>query len=250
MSRLTLFLAAVAVAGQSATMAAQNAPAKWADTISSEIEKANQSGDPAKLQAARALAERVATAYPGDGLIAHYLGFALYREAGAMTGEGGGNPTKLLERAQAVLEKSLTSHPLAETHAIISSMDGQLIAADPSRAMELGMASAASMETALRMGPKNPRVWLIRGISALFTPPEYGGGAAAAQSQLEHAVELFATDAPKPGEPAWGAAEVHVWLAQAYEKTNDKKRAAAEYRAALAIAPNYLWAQRSLAALK
>jgi hypothetical protein len=76
--------AALFVAGCNAQ--AQNAPAKWADTISTEIEKAQISGDAAKMAAARALAERVATAFPDDGLILHYQAFALYREAMATVG--------------------------------------------------------------------------------------------------------------------------------------------------------------------
>ena len=242
MHRRSLFAAAALIAAGTSSVRAQSAPAKWADTVSMEIEKANESGDPAKLAAARALAERVSVAYPNDGLMTHYLGFALYREAVVTTGRGG-NASTLLERAQALLEQSLKSHPLAETHALISIIDGQLIAADQSRAMELGMASSASSAAALSMGPNNPRVWLTRGQSAIYTPAEYGGGLKPAEDDLERAIELFAKDAPKPGDPSWGKAEAHVWLGQVYERTNDKVRAAAEYRTALSIAPDYAWAK-------
>ena len=199
---------------------------------------------------ARALAERVATAFPNDGLILHYEAFALYREGSQMLGTGGGSPTPIFQRAQAIFEKSLKLRPLAETHALMSSIDGQLIQVDPSRGMELGMASSASTNAALSMAPNNPRVWMIRGISAIYTPAEYGGGIKIAQEQLQHAVELFDKDAPKPGEPAWGKAEVHVWLGQVYEKMNDKAKAAAEYQAALAVAPGYSWAKGLLAGLR
>jgi tetratricopeptide (TPR) repeat protein len=225
------------------------APAKWADTISKEIEKAQIGGDVTKIAAARALAERVATAYPDDGLILHYHAFAIYREA--MTGLGrGADPSALLERAQSIFAKSLEKRPLAETHALMSSIDGQMIAKDPSRAMELGIASQSSSNAALSLGRDNPRVWLLRGQGAIFTPPEYGGGLKQAEEQLKRAIELFAKDAPKPGEPSWGRPEAYVWLGQVYEKSGDKTKAAESYKAALGIAPDFAFAKILAAALK
>jgi tetratricopeptide (TPR) repeat protein len=242
-----VFAAALFVSGCSAQ--AQNAPAKWADTVSTEIEKAQISGDAVKMAAARALAERVATAFPEDGLMLHYHAFAVYREAMAIVGRGG-DVSAMLERAQGIFEKSLKKRPLPETHVLMSSIDGQLIAKDASRAIELGMASQASIGAALTLGPTNPRVWLIRGQGAIYTPPEYGGGLEQAKHQLERAIEFFAKDAPKPGEPSWGKPEAHLWLGQVHEKMGNKAKAAEEYKAALALAPDYTFAKVLAAALK
>lgn len=245
-----LFIAAIFVATSSAC--AQDgpvAPPKWADTLRSEIDRASLTNDAAQLSAARALADRVASAFPDDGLILHYQAFVMYRQAIAtsMSNADGG---ALLERARTIFERSLTKHPLAETHALISAIDGQMIARDPSRGMELGIASQQSMAAALTLGPTNPRVWLVRGQGAIYTPPEYGGGPKPAQEQLTRAIELFAKDAPKPGEPTWGKAEAYAWLGQAYEQLGDKAKAADAYKAALAIAPNYGFARGLAAALK
>lgn len=242
MSRNITLLVAAFLACGCANAEAQKAPSKWADTVSSEIEKANISGDTAQMRAARALAERVAMAFPDDGLILHYEAFGIYREA-TMTSGRGGDATANLLRAKSIFEKSLKTYPLAETHVLLSSIDGQLIAADQSRAMELGMAASASTNAALGMGPSNPRVWLIRGQGAMYTPAEYGGGLKIAEEQLKHAIELYDKDSPKPGEPSWGKAEAHLWLGQVYAKQNDKAKADAEFRAALAIAPDYAWAK-------
>jgi tetratricopeptide (TPR) repeat protein len=112
------------------------------------------------------------------------------------------------------------------------------------------MASQASSSAAITMGPSNPRVWLLRGQGAIFTPPEYGGGLKPAEEQLKRAIELFAKDAPKPGEPSWGRAEAYAWLGQVYEKSGDKAKAAESYKAALAIAPDFGFAKGLAAALK
>ena len=225
-----------------------NAPAKWADTISAEIEKAQIASDSAALAAAVALASRVAIAYPTDGLILHYQGYALYRQALLQQQSQDASPT--LERARETLSKSLNTRVLPETHILLSAIDGQLIGRNPSRAMELGMQSQASTTSALRSGPANPRVWLVRGQGAIFTPSEYGGGLDVAEEYLKRSVELFSSDSPKPGEPAWGKAEAFVWLGQVYEKKGDKAKAAEMYRKAVEVSPNYRWAQSLAAALK
>ncbi|HEY4218928.1 MAG TPA: tetratricopeptide repeat protein [Gemmatimonadaceae bacterium] len=226
-----------------------SAPSKWADTISAEIEKAQLADDATRLNAAVALAGRVATAYPTDGLILHYQGYALYRRAVSHAANSAGDAATL-ESAKVVLARSLQSHPLPETHMLIASIDGQLIASDPNRAMELGIDSQSETGAALAIGAKNPRVWLLRGQGAIFTPPEYGGGLDQAEAQLKRAIELFAADAPKLGEPSWGKAEAYAWLGQVYEKKGDKVNAAAMYDKAIEIAPTYAFAKAARAALE
>ena len=240
--KYTLFLPALLFGAAGSVASAQIAPVKWADSVSTEIDRAALSGDLAKVDAAAALASRVATAYPNDGLMLHYQGFAVYRQGIAHT-FAGHEVTPLFVQAQDLLQRSLKLRPLAETHMLLASIDGQLIAKDPSRGMELGMASQQSTSAAMELGPNNPRVWLLRGQGAIFTPPEYGGGLPAAQERLEHAIELFAKDTPKPGEPSWGKAEVYVWLGQVYAKEGDKTKAAAMYAKALEIAPDYGFAK-------
>jgi tetratricopeptide (TPR) repeat protein len=231
-------------------LAAQSgsAPPKWADTVSAAIEKAQLAGDTAGLAAAVALASRVAIAYPTDGLILHYQGYALYRQA--LLASQFGDATRTFERARDVLTKSLDYRVLPETHILLSAIDGQLIAKNPARAMELGMASQTSSNAAIRSGPANPRVWLIRGQGAMFTPSEYGGGLDVAKDFLERSIQYFASDAPKPGEPSWGRAEAYAWLGQVYEKQGDKTKAAELYKKALDVNPNYRYATVLSAALK
>jgi tetratricopeptide (TPR) repeat protein len=225
-----------------------NAPPKWADTVATEIEKAQLANDSSRLAAAVALASRVAIAYPNDGLILHYQGYALYRQA--LFVQQTGDPAALFDRAHDILSKSLDRRILPETHILLSSIDGQLIGRNPGRAMELGMQSQASTNAAIRSGPANPRVWLIRGQGAMFTPPEYGGGLDVAEEYLKRSIEFFASDSPKSGEPAWGKAEAYAWLGQVYEKKGDKTKAAEMYKKALDVSPNYRYAMALASALK
>jgi tetratricopeptide (TPR) repeat protein len=247
----TRYLFTAVLFGAASTACAQTgiAPPKWADTLRAVIDKASLVGDSAGVASARAFADRVASAFPDDGLILHYQAFALFREAMLTRGRGGDNGA-LLERAQSIFERSLAKRPLAESHSLMAAIDGQLIDRDPSRAMELGMASQQSTTAALTLGPTNPRVWLVRGQGSIFTPPEYGGGLKVAQEQLTRAIELFAKDAPKAGEPAWGKAEAYVWLGQVYERLGDKAKAAEAYKTALSISPEYGYAKVLAAVLR
>ena len=228
--------------------AAQNAPPKWADTISTEIENAQITGDSVKLAAAIALASRVAIAYPRDALILHYQGYALYRHGLFVARSHDASP--IFEQAYEALAKSIAIKPIPESHMLMSSIDGQLISRNPTRAMELGMQSQSSINAAVMAGPKNPRVWLLRGQGAIFTPPEYGGGLDVAEEYLKRSIDLFAADAPKPGEPAWGKAEAFAWLGQVYEKKGDKANAGEMYKKALDVSPTYAYAKYLAAALK
>ncbi|HYM21926.1 MAG TPA: tetratricopeptide repeat protein, partial [Vicinamibacterales bacterium] len=228
--------------------AAQNAPPKWADTLSTEIENPQIAGDSARLAAAVALASRVAIAYPKDGLILHYQGYALYRQGLFLARSH--DASAIFQEAYDALAKSIAIKPIPESHMLMSSIDGQLISRNPTRAMELGMQSQSSINAAALSGPANPRVWLLRGQGAIFTPPEYGGGLDVAEEYLKRSIELFASDAPKPGEPSWGKAEAFAWLGQVYERKGDRAKAGEMYKKALDVSPNYGFARMLAAGLK
>jgi tetratricopeptide (TPR) repeat protein len=222
------------------SVSSAQSPSKWADSIRNEIDAATISGDMNRLHAARALAERALAVSPGDWLLLHYLGYSAYVEAGQTTGRGG-NAKPLLDQARDALEKSEAKHGLAETAAVLSSVYGQLIAVDPSQAMSLGMLAGQEMDRAVSLAPTNPRVWIIRGVNAIFAPPEYGGSLGQAETQLTRAIQLFAADKPNPSEPTWGRAEAYAWLGVTHQKQGDNIKAAADFRKALEIAPEYNW---------
>src|SRR5436190_18153604 len=61
-----LLIATILVASCVRAEAQGNAPAKWADTLSAEIEQAQLAGDVARLDASVTMASRIAMAYPND----------------------------------------------------------------------------------------------------------------------------------------------------------------------------------------
>lgn len=214
--------------------------AKWADSAAREIDKAHITNDLARLQAARTLLDQALVAFPKDPLLLHYQAFELVREGGLLDGlRRSAEVPALMEKARPLLEQSNSLKPMPETHALLASVLGRMIGADPQQAMTLGPQSQQEMEEAVATGPNNPRVWLLRGISSIFTPAEYGGGLSIAEGQLDKAIEFFNNDHPVAPAPSWGRAEAYAWLGQVLQQENKPADAAAAYDKALALEPNY-----------
>jgi tetratricopeptide (TPR) repeat protein len=216
--------------------------AKWADSAAGEIDAASDAGDMTRLRAARTLVDRALTAFPNDPLLLYYRAYALHREAGLQEGLGHRSDLgQVLDDEQKALEASLAAKPLPEAHAMLSSVLGRQIGLHPYKAIILGPQSGQEMSDAIALGADNPRVWLIRGQGALFTPEQFGGGLANAEAYLKKAEQLFGTDHPVRPAPSWGRAEVYAWLGQVYQKQNKTADAVAAYNKALEIDPGMRW---------
>jgi tetratricopeptide (TPR) repeat protein len=222
--------------------------ARFADSARREIEAASLSGDIARLQGARAMLERALTAFPNDPLLQHYPGYSLYREATLMQGMQRSEKEirTVLEAADDVLAKSAKKLDMPETQALRSSVIGQMIGSNPLRGMTMGPRSSSAMDRAVELGPNNPRVWLMRGISAMFTPGMFGGGDARAEEYLTKALALFPSDKPAPPAPAWGHADAYVWMGQLRQRQGRIADARKAYNSALEIEPGYQWVRHVL----
>jgi tetratricopeptide (TPR) repeat protein len=239
----TLFIGSLALPA-----AAQLPPRDhWADSARLAIEGASSRGDIEQLRGARALVERALTAFAGDPLLQHYYAYALYREANLLMGRRQDEKEyrPLLEQADSLLEESASKLQLPETFALRSSVLGQLIN-NPLRGMTLGPRSSSAMDRALELGPRNPRVWMLRGVGAMFTPAMFGGGVDKAEEYLRKAIALFADDRPAPPLPAWGQAEAYAWLGQTLHKQKRVDEARTAYHKALELQPDNGWVRHVL----
>jgi tetratricopeptide (TPR) repeat protein len=220
--------------------------AKWADSASREIEAANEAGDLNRLTSAAAMIDRVLIAMPNDPLLLYYRSLALYRSATLYTGLKKNEEAKrVLDEADLLLEQATARAPTADALALRSSVIGLMIglSGNPLSGMTLGPKSSELLDRAKEIEPKNPRVWLISGISAMFTPKTFGGGAERAERDLRKAIALFETD--RPVAP-WGRADAWIWLGQALQKEEKIDDARAAYQKALEIQPGNQWVQRVL----
>ena len=236
-----LVLAPVLLLAQARAVTAQDLdPRELAERLHAGIAAAVLMGEDAGLNQMVTLSRRAVTAFPDDALLNHYAGYALYRLAAPTMETDMDGAIVLLEESESFLAKSIEIEPMAESHALMSVVLGMQIV-DDAQAMTLGMRLGAELGRAKALDPRNPRVRLLEGISALYTPPAFGGGFDAAVRHFLAAIELFAEDAPEPPLPAWGLAEAHAWLGQAYAEMGKVEEAREAYERALELEPEYAW---------
>jgi tetratricopeptide (TPR) repeat protein len=237
----TRMLIAAACLATAAPLGAQDltGAARIADSAQQLIDAARVHSALPQFAEIRALLERGLTAFADDPYLLHYLGYALYVEStlpGAEKSRG-----DLLAEAQTALEASLKHLELTESFALLSGVMGQRIGLNPLRAITLGSRSGEAMSRAHALGPDNPRVWLLDGVGAIFTPRMFGGGMDRAEERIRRAIALFEHDAPAPPAPRWGKAEAHLWLGQVLQRTGRRDEARVEYQRALGLEPENGW---------
>jgi tetratricopeptide (TPR) repeat protein len=248
-SRPALLVLSFALAAPLTLGAQLTGTAKWADSARREIEAAHAAGDLDRLNNAAALVERALVATPNDRLLLYYRSLALYRSAAQFMGrKRNDDAKKALEEADMLLEQIETKSPAADALALRGGVIGQMIglSGNPLAGMTMGPKSSGLIDRAMETDPKNPRVWLIRGMSAMFTPKMFGGGTDKAQRDLRKAAELFAVERPVAPEPSWGHADAYIWLGQALQKEEKLDDARAAYQKALELQPTNQWVKEVL----
>ena len=190
MRRMTLTLLMLVAAAGTTPASAQTAdPAALAEQIQTMTMEAAAVGDDVALRQAIALAERALTVHPGDALLHHYHGYALYRLAarhGCDEETEPGCVWKLLELAEGALETSIQRGPRAETHALLASVYGLMIGENNALGASLGSRIDAAQADALALDPENPRVWLLKG-SATSSPRRRSAAASSPRSRRSSA---------------------------------------------------------------
>ncbi|MDE2727851.1 MAG: tetratricopeptide repeat protein [Gemmatimonadota bacterium] len=216
--------------------------------VRTQMHKANSLFETGKLAEARATFERILPMAEKPWLIHYYIALAdrylsqHYYES----------DTDLANRhLDAGIDQLATSIELkenfAEAHALQSSLYGMKIALSPWKGMILGPRSKNAMDRAVKSDPDNPRVLLLSGISALETPPMFGGSSKEARELLLRSVDRFETYQPvSEVHPSWGRYEAYAWLGQVAVELDDNDAAKAYYEKALEINPDGGWVRYQL----
>lgn len=89
--------------------------------------------------------------------------------------------------------------------------------ADPmTRYMQYGPLASEALETAKKLNPENPRVYLLEGQDKYFTPEQFGGSKTEAKKLFETAMAKY--NAFKPESiihPSWGMPQLKHFLSEA-----------------------------------
>jgi len=167
--------------------------------------------------------ERIADAEKNQWLPYYYAALANVN-AGNMimttSGMGGGIADKLdpiADKAEALLDKAQALSKDNSEIFIVRKMIATLkMMGDPmSRFMTYGPQAAEALETAKKLNPENPRVYLLEAMNKFYTPEQYGGSKEEAKKLFELAAAKF--DAFKPESelhPAWGRGQLAYFMSQ------------------------------------
>ena len=87
---------------------------------------------------------------------------------------------------------------------------------DPmSRYMQYGPQAQEALQTARKLNPNNPRVYLLEGQDKFYTPEQYGGSKTEAKALLEEALKKYEAFKPASAlEPRWGKGTTEYFLSQ------------------------------------
>lgn len=202
-----------------------------------------------KMMGARAYFERLMNDDTYPWLIQYYIAFVdlqiVYFHLGSNNPD---EAKKFIDDGIDALEKAVAlKDDFAEAYALMASMLGQQIGLNPMLGMTLGMKSGTMMGKAFSLAPENPRISLIAGQSAYFTPKMFGGGKEKAKEHLEKSIQLFQTFQPeKPIFPTWGHENAHAFLGLVHMDMEAYDTAKLNFEKALEINPDYGWVKYEL----
>ena len=138
----------------------------------------------------------------------------------------------------------------AEAHALQSACYGYLANLGGMGAIRNGSRSGKSIEAALALDPRNPRVVLIDGFGVYFRPKFVGGDKGKGCTRFKEAAASFdgvGAAAPlSPNGVSWGVAEAHYWAGRCARDAGDAAGARREFERALALAPEFAAAAKAL----
>ena len=183
----------------------------------------------------------------------YYTALCDYRlSAYFMAQEATGETEMHADNALKHLEEAMDLEPSwGEPYALYASMLGFKVAINPSQGMSLGMEIYDYFGMALSKEPNNPRVNLMKGLSDLYTPEQFGGGPDAAIQSLSKAVELFeAEKVSSLVKPSWGKEEAYTFLGMAYRQKGDNQKAVELLNRALEVNPEFGLAHQELSKLE
>jgi len=250
LSRLRV-LAPLAAAALSplAALPAQSPRVRLADSVQILAERGVSTLSVTPIDEALDLLDQALQDTPTDSVLMHYRGYAWYRKGSVLFSQRRTQQAKVaLDSAELALTRAGKTLTWPENAALLGATLGQKIAigVSPFTAMRLGRRSNRAMDVAAELGPKNPRVFLVRGIGALFKPKLFGGGVDKASAELERALSLFQGDTTAGPYPSWGRSEVYQWIGMTRARQGRVGEAREAYLHVLDVNPGNLFVRDSL----
>jgi hypothetical protein len=164
--------------------------------------------------------ERIADAEKNQWLPYYYAALENVSMAYTMTQGQMGMADKtdaIADKAEELLNKAEAfSKDNSEIYCVKKMIATLRLMGDPmSRYASYGPIASEALETAKKLNPENPRVYLLEGQDKLFTPEQFGGSKQEAKELFEQALKKYETFKPETAiHPNWGKSQVSYFMAQ------------------------------------
>ena len=215
MKKIVLLLAGIAFL--STTSFAQDD--KYTAAMTGKVMAADTTNKPEDLIALSASFERIAEAEKTKWLPYYYAALTQVNAAYMMNMQkpDAAKTDPIADKAEVLLSKAESlNKDNSEIYAVKKMIATLRYMVDPqNRYMKYKPAADEALQTAIKLNPENPRVYLLQAQDKYFTPEQYGGSKEEAKKLLEKAKVLF--DNFKPASdisPNWGKDALEYFLSQ------------------------------------
>jgi hypothetical protein len=188
----------------------------YKETMIENIEKMNNTQDPAVLVELANAFDRIAQKETNEWLPLYYSAYSnvcvtFFNQQ--LTNE---EKVKIFDKAQQKVDEALKITEKESEIYTLQAMICQLrISTDSQNAYQYTLKINEALGRAETLDAKNPRIPYLRGTTLFYTPAEYGGGPSVAKPLLEKAAQLFSSaDKSDPLRPSWGAYHNNMVLEQ------------------------------------
>ena len=197
-------------------------PDKFVNALEQKMQAVDTTTNPGILLELANTFERIAEVEKNQWL-AYYYAALCNANAGLMMGGGdimAGNASKtdpIADKAEKLLEKAEAMMKDNSEIYVVKKMIASLrMMGDPmNRFMTYAPIAEQALETAKKLNPDNPRIYLLEGQDKFFTPEQFGGSKAEAKILFEKAIKKYELVKPETSiHPTWGLPASNYFYAQ------------------------------------
>lgn len=123
----------------------------------------------------------------------------------------------LADKAEMLINKADALSPDNSEIYVVKKMIANLrmMPATMERYQQYGPVGEQALQTAIKLNPENPRVYILQAQDKFFTPEQWGGSKTEAKKLFEKVNEKFAASKPANNlEPNWGRGDVAYFMSE------------------------------------
>lgn len=196
---------------------------KYQSAMKEKIAMLDTTQDVTLLKDLSAAFERIGDAEKTQWLPYYYSALSLANAGNFIYVNNQSNPAELKnldaladKGDQMIAKAEALSQNNSEIYTVKKMVASMRMMVDPvNRFMQYGPKAQEALETARKLNPENPRIYLLEGQDKFFTPEQYGGSKTEAKKLFEEALKKY--DSFKPAtdlDPNWGKNTTQYFLNQ------------------------------------